>query len=111
MRALPRISRGWVPREGAMSRGLRAAPPGRSGSNNLSPRWPTAPATLTCWTWHCNTGLTRLAIKFPHLPPGTQVWLTACWFNTRFDPGPWSLPMTCHVGGGGTQSASAPAAA
>jgi hypothetical protein len=70
------------------------------GATILRHDGPTAPATLTGWTWHCNTGLTRLAIKFPPLPPGTQVWLTACWFNTRFDQGPFSNPRHTHLGYG-----------
>lgn len=35
--------------------------------------------------------------------PGTR---EAGRFNARFDPGPWSLPRQCHLGGGGTQKGS-----
>jgi hypothetical protein len=91
--------------------GTRRRPAGVPGATVFYHIGDDLPKSQTGWTWYCNTGATRLAVQFPVVPPGTQVWLSACWFNTRFDPGPWSLPRQCHLGGGGTQPASAPTAA
>jgi hypothetical protein len=87
--------------------GARRRPAGVPGATIFYHIGEDLPLNQTGWTWYRNTGATRLAVRFPVVPPGTRVWLSACWFNTRFDPGPWSTPMTCHLGSGGVQPASA----
>lgn len=41
----------------------------------------------------------------PSIPPGTKVWLTACWYNPRGMNGPAADPVFTYVQFGGTEVA------
>jgi len=48
-----------------------------------------------------NTSRTSLDIVIgPDVPPGTQVWLAASWYNPRGDNGPMSMPVSTYIGAG-----------
>jgi hypothetical protein len=45
------------------------------------------------------TSTTRVRIQFTaDLPPGTRVWLSACWMNPRHQRGPGCEPVFTHLG-------------
>lgn len=41
----------------------------------------------------------------PSIPPGTKIWLTACWYNPRGMNGPAAEPVFTYVQFGGTEVA------
>ncbi|HEV2292604.1 MAG TPA: hypothetical protein VGR35_02035 [Tepidisphaeraceae bacterium] len=50
------------------------------------------------WHFHTTTGRRKCDVTFPaDLAPGTRVWLTAAWVNSRNQPGPACMPIETHL--------------
>ena len=61
----------------------------------------TAPAGINGWTLVANTG--RSSVQVPmsaEYAPGTQVWFTGMYYNSRKDSGPLADPVNAFLGGG-----------
>jgi hypothetical protein len=55
---------------------------------------------MSQWQFRGNTSKTKVAIDFPaDIAPGSTVWVTAYWFNTRLDSGPSALPVSRNLPG------------
>jgi hypothetical protein len=56
------------------------------------------PTHASQWVFRANTtrAVTRITFE-ENLPPGTKVWIAACWFNTRAVNGPFSAPTYTHL--------------
>ena len=65
-----------------------AAPPGEVN--------PQPPADSDAWCFRGVTTRSRATLKLRALPPGSQVFVCARWFNAR-GTGPISLPVPTHV--------------
>lgn len=84
----------------ASSPSRRGKPPGVSGATVFTfvgeePPGNDGPG----WVYRTHTGRARLTIDFPaSLPPGTKVWITACWFNPRGEASPYARPIHAHLG-------------
>jgi hypothetical protein len=82
--------------------GGRARPPGAKGVTILSCVGTSEPDRIELWRVEQSSTSRTIMIHFPNdLPPGTQVWLAARWFNTKCEPGPVSNPITTYLSGGG----------
>jgi hypothetical protein len=56
------------------------------------------PADPAGWKFEGNTTRATFEATFPDsVAPGTQVWLTAAWFNQRVQPGPRCAPVSTHL--------------
>jgi hypothetical protein len=76
----------------------RGKPANVSGATVFTAVGESAPADLSGWTFQLNTGRTSASIVFDaDLPAGTKVWITACWFNPRKQPGPIALPQSSLI--------------
>jgi hypothetical protein len=76
----------------------RGKPAGVIGASVLSFVGPTPPADLSDWVFQKNTGRTLVELEFdPSLAPGTTVWATAFWFNSRTQPGPAARPHSALI--------------
>ena len=54
------------------------------------------------WQYCGNFGRTNINITFPEtLAPGTKVWITAEWMNSRLEPGPRAAGVSTNLQGGG----------
>jgi hypothetical protein len=87
----------------------RGKPAGTAGAAVLSYSGPApAPTDVTKWTFQGVVGrVNKINITFPDtLPNGTQVFLTAFWFNGRKQSGPASDPVSLIIQGGGVAMAS-----
>jgi len=52
----------------------------------------------SAWRFHTTTGRTKCDVTFPaDLAPGTKVWLTAAWVNSRNQPGPACMAVGTHL--------------
>lgn len=57
------------------------------------------PSESSQWVFCRNTTRTTADVTFrEYLPPGTKVWFSACWFNTRAENGPQSFAIYTHLG-------------
>ena len=73
-------------------------PPHARGSMVMTHIGETFPPDPAAWRFERNTGQSTLDIQLPHhIPPGTKVWFTACWFNPRFQNGPMAVPVAGWV--------------
>jgi hypothetical protein len=82
----------------------RGKPAGTSGAAVLSYSGPApAPTDPTKWTFQGIVGkVNKINVTFPDtLANGTQVYLTAFWFNGRKQNGPASDPVALIIQGGG----------
>ncbi len=92
--------------EGAPQR--RGKPPGAAGANLYAFIGPTPPPSLAAWTFKGSATRPVAEIAFDaSVPPGTQVWLSACWYNPRAQSGPLSRPLSAHLSGGGVMAKAA----
>lgn len=67
----------------------------------------TPPRDLEGWSFGWHTGGMRVKVRFEQsLSPGTRVWITACWANRRGEGGPFSTPVSAHLGWGHMQFGS-----
>jgi hypothetical protein len=56
------------------------------------------PADPSKWTFQGSTSKTTFKAVFAGNPPaGTQVWISASWFNARQETGPSSVPITTYL--------------
>jgi len=85
----------------------RGKPPGCSGASVFT-FIGTAPSTdISLWKFEGNTGRTTVEISFPPgTAGGTQVWVTAFWFNGRKQSGPAAEPVTTFLQAGGVSIAA-----
>lgn len=76
-----------------------------SGSVGAAVYWAIAdepPRTLEEYTLAGNTTKLEMAFVLPAdvAPPGTQVWVTACWLDAKLQPGQVEPPVSARVGYG-----------
>jgi hypothetical protein len=82
---------------------LRRKPAGVAGANVFSFVGPAAPAEASEWKFEGGTTKAVIDIVFDaELAPGTQVWLTACWFNRKAMTGPACTPIGALIQFGGS---------
>lgn len=79
----------------------RRKPAGVSGCTVMS-FVGTAPSNdMSKWKYEGMSGKTVVDVTFPiTVPPGSQVWLTAFWFNNRKQTGPAAQPISTNLQGG-----------
>jgi hypothetical protein len=64
------------------------------------------PAELDGWRFLGNVGRANVTFSIPaDVAPGTKVWLTSFWINSRKESGPLSEPISTYIGGGVSQAA------
>jgi hypothetical protein len=84
----------------------RGKPDGVAGINIYTHVGATPPGDINAWKFEGDATRTDFDIAFdPTLAPGTQVWISVCYKNPRFQTGPMSTPVGLNVGGGVSQSA------
>lgn len=80
----------------------RAKPAGVTGATVFSYVGDTPPVSVDDWKFEGNVTTTITKVVFPDsLTPGTTVWLTAFWFNTRAESGPAAVPVSTKINYGG----------
>ncbi len=58
----------------------------------------TPPTDASAYKFEGNTALTTFDVTFPDtVVPGSAVWITAMWFNTRAQSGPAAQPVQATV--------------
>ena len=83
-------------------------PGGVNGAIVMSHVGPTAPSDPSAYRMEGPTSRTSVDILFPEsVAPGTQVWLTAVWFNERKQMGPACSPVGTHINYGGSMPMAA----
>lgn len=83
-------------------------PDGVNGAIVMSHVGPTAPADPSAYKMEGPTSRTVVDILFPEsVAPGTQVWLTAVWFNERKQMGPACAPVGTQINYGGSMPMAA----
>lgn len=84
----------------------RGKPDGVHGASLFSYVGAIAPADMAEWTFQGSTTRTSFDVEFaPTVPAGSQVWLTAFWFNPRSQSGPACTPISAYIAGGVAQAA------
>lgn len=84
----------------------RGKPDGVHGASLFSFVGATPPADIEAWTFQGSTTRTSFDVEFaPAVPAGSQVWLTAFWFNPRSQSGPACTPISAYIAGGVAQAA------
>ena len=79
----------------------RGKPDGVHGASIFSFVGATAPASIEDWVFQGSTTRTSFEVEFaPSVPAGSQVWLTAFWFNPRSQSGPACTPISAYIAGG-----------
>jgi hypothetical protein len=85
----------------------RGKPPGVIGASIFSFTGALPPTDMTAWKFEGNAGKTVLDVQFANtLAAGTQVWLTAFWFNGRKQSGPACSPVSTNLQGGSVSLAA-----
>lgn len=85
----------------------RGKPDGVHGASLFSFVGAVAPADISAWTFEGSTTRTTFDVEFaPATPAGSQVWLTAFWFNPRSQAGPASTPISAYIAGGVSAAAA-----
>lgn len=85
----------------------RGKPPGVDGAAVFSFVGATAPDDPSAYKFEGNTTRTTFDVVFPNtVAAGTQVWLTAMWFNERKQSGPACTPVGATVQFGGMSMAA-----
>jgi hypothetical protein len=78
--------------------GKRARPAGVKGAAVFSYVGATAPSDPSAYTFQGNTSLTNFSVVFADtVEPGSVVWITAMWFNTRAQSGPAAAPVQAII--------------
>jgi hypothetical protein len=78
--------------------GRRGKPVGIAGASVFSFVGDEPPTSLTNWVFKGNTTRTTMNIAFDNqLPPGTKIWLSANWYNTRAENGPSCAPVSTYI--------------
>jgi len=85
----------------------RGKPEGVAGAMFFYYVGETAPPTLDGWQSMGNFGknVGSLAFSAATVPPGSKVWLSAAWYNTRNQAGPLAEPLSFFLPGGLSQAA------
>lgn len=87
----------------------RAKPFGVQGAQILAYLGDEAPLILNQWqtmgVFTRTDGTVTLMLSSNLFPPGSKVWLTASWMNTRGQQGPLSNPIAFFVAGGLSEAA------
>ena len=85
-----------------VSHGKRGGlPAGVVGTNVFTYVGATPPASTSAWKFEGGIGRGTATIEFdPSLAPGTTVWITAFYFNSRKESGPASPPISANLPGG-----------
>lgn len=79
----------------------RGKPVGVSGAALYSFVGTVPPTDERGWTFEALTSRVKADITFPAgIPPGSQVWFTAFWFNQRKQRGPAATKVTTNLQGG-----------
>jgi hypothetical protein len=61
------------------------------------------PSDDAVWNFLANTSRTNMQIEIPHsVPPGSQIWICARWYNNRQQTGAASNPIDTYVQFGGS---------
>ena len=85
----------------------RGKPPGVTGAMLYSYVGATPPVDIASWQLEGMTGKTEQSVVFSNSnPPGTKVWFSAYWFNTRKQTGPSSAPIATYLQGGSVSMAA-----
>lgn len=85
----------------------RSKPTGVQGATVFSYVGDNPPVNLADWKFEGSTTRTAVDVKIPGtVAPGTQVWLTAFWYNRRAESGPACTPIATGVGFGGVSQAA-----
>jgi hypothetical protein len=80
----------------------RGKPKGVQGARIYSHIGATPPVDVNAWAFEGQATRRFVDIVFPaETAPGTQVWLTACWYNPRGETGPACDPVPTIIAGGG----------
>jgi hypothetical protein len=80
----------------------RGRPTFANGAIVLTAVGPEAPTGPEAWVNQGIVTRSRVRLEFdPTLPPGTRVWITAQWYNTR-STSPASMPISTVLAGGTT---------
>lgn len=78
-----------------------------AGTTVLSYVGDNPPASRDDWTLEGNFSKNNLEVAFDaDLAPGTKVWFTGFYFNTRMISGPMAQPVMSHIGFGGLSMAA-----
>jgi hypothetical protein len=78
--------------------GKRKRPAGVKGAAVFSYVGATAPTDPSAYAFQGNTSLTNFNVTFPDtVMPGSVVWITAMWFNTRAQSGPAAQPVQATI--------------
>lgn len=79
----------------------RGKPAGVDGATLFSFVGAEPPADIALWKFEGSTTRTSFDVEFPPtVAAGSQVWLTAFWFNPRSQSGPACAPVTAFLAGG-----------
>jgi hypothetical protein len=85
----------------------RGKPAGVSGASVFSFAGATPPADISAWKFEGNTTKTTVDVAFATtLAGGSQVWLTAFWFNAKSQSGPACSPVNTYLQGGSVSMAA-----
>ena len=58
-----------------------------------------SPPDSAKWALLCQVTRTRATLNLPEsLAPGTKVWIKARYYNPAGKHGPWSAPISTHIG-------------
>ena len=65
------------------------------------------PADIRAWSFELGTTRTDFEVALPStLPPGTKVWITACWRSLTEQTSPACAPVATHLNFGGPAMAA-----
>jgi hypothetical protein len=79
----------------------RGKPDGVDGATVFSFVGEAPPADIAAWKFEGSITKTVFDIEFPAtVAAGSQVWLTAFWFNPRSQSGPACQPISAYIAGG-----------
>lgn len=86
---------------------MRGKPAGVQGMTVFSYVGEVPPTKIEDWKFEGNTTQTSKVVTFPTtLPPGTQLWFTAFWFNSKAQSGPACMPVSTQVNYGAVPQAA-----
>lgn len=84
----------------------RAKPTGVKGATLFTYVGDTTPAEISDWKFEGNVTRTIVTLEMAATTaPGSKVWITAFWFNTKGQSGPATSPVSTYLGGGLSQAA------
>ncbi|HEY7090198.1 MAG TPA: hypothetical protein VH518_19025 [Tepidisphaeraceae bacterium] len=78
----------------------RGKPDGVAGASLFAYAGEAAPADMSLWQYKGSTTRPSANLDFRGATPGTHFWLAACWYNTRGQPGPVSMPVSIYLQSG-----------